>query len=509
MSSWEGIAYGFSVALTLNNLVACFLGVVVGTLVGVLPGLGPVGAMALLLPLTFGRDPTTALIMLAGIYYGTMYGGSTTSILLNVPGEATSVVTCIDGYQMARKGRAGAALAVAAVGSFLAGTFGNAALMFFAPILADQAIKFGPPEYFAIMFVGLLLLSRIGEESITRSFIMVGAGLALGTVGMDIPSGTTRFTFGNLGLSKGIGLIPVAMGLFGVSEVLTIAEKITIVPSVIKVRLRELFPTGEEWRRAFPAMLRGSGVGFGVGLIPGPATILSTFYSYVLEKRISKHPEEFGKGAIEGVAGPESANNAASVGVMVPLLALGIPFGAAAAMLLGGLMIHDVQPGPLLISRNPEIFWGVIASMYIGNVMLLVLNLPMVGVFTSILRMPQHFLMALILVFCVVGAFSVDNSVLDIWVLIATGIFGYFLRKVGFNMAPLILGLVLGPMMEEKLVSSLMMTRGDILELVCRPLTAGIFIAGIIALTLPALIGHMKKRKILREALRETSGLQR
>ncbi len=496
MSSWEGISYGFSVALTLNNLVGCFLGVVVGTLVGVLPGLGPVGAMALLLPLTFGQNPTTAIIMLAGIYYGTMYGGSTTSILLNVPGEATSVVTCIDGYQMARKGRAGAALTVAAVGSFLAGTFGNVVLMFFAPVLADQAIKFGPPEYFAIMFVGLLLLSRIGEESITRSFIMVGIGLALGTVGMDIASGTTRFTFGYLGLAKGIGMIPVAMGLYGVSEVLTIAEQITVIPSIIKVRLRELFPTGEEWRRAFPAMLRGSGVGFAVGLIPGPATILSTFYSYVLEKRISKYPEEFGKGAVEGVAGPESANNAASVAVMVPLLALGIPFGAAAAVLLGGLMIHDVQPGPLLISRNPEIFWGVIASMYIGNVMLLVLNLPMVGVFSSILRIPQHFLMALILIFCVVGAFSVDNSVLDIWILIATGILGYFLRKVGYNMAPLILGLVLGPMIEEKLVSSLMMTRGDVLELLVRPLTVAIFLLGIIVLVLPGLIGRMKKKKI-------------
>ena len=490
----HGITYGFSVALTFNNLLACFIGVVIGTIVGVLPGIGPTGAMALLLPVTFGQNPATALIMLAGIYYGTMYGGSTTSILLNVPGEATSVVTCIDGYQMARKGRGGAALAVAAVGSFIAGTLGNVALMFFAPFLADQAIKFGPPEYFAVMLVGLVLLSRIGEESVIRSFIMVCLGLALGTVGMEIASGTSRFTFDRIDLSKGIGLIPVAMGLYGISEVLMIAEQITGISSVIKVKLRELFPTRAEWRRATPAMLRGSGVGFGVGLIPGPATILSTFYSYVLEKRLSQHPEEFGKGAIEGVAGPEAANNSASVAVMVPLLALGIPFGAAAAVLLGGLMIHGVQPGPLLITKNPDIFWGVVASMYIGNVMLLVLNLPMVGVFTSILRIPQHFLMALILIFCVIGAYSVDNSVLDVWILIGTGIIGYLLRKVGFNMAPLILGLVLGPMMEEKFVSSLMMTRGNVLELLFRPLTASIFAFGVVMLGLPHLIKMIRRK---------------
>ena len=488
MEIFQGITYGFSVALTFQNLLACFIGVVIGTVVGVLPGIGPTGAMAILLPATFGQNPATALIMLAGIYYGTMYGGSITSILLNVPGEATSVVTCIDGYQMARKGRGGAALAVAAVGSFIAGTLGNVALMFFAPFLADQAIKFGPPEYFAIMLVGLILLSRIGEESAIRSFIMVGLGLTLGTVGMEIATGTSRFTFGRIDLSKGIGLIPVAMGLYGISEVLIIAEQITGISSVIKVKLRELFPTREEWRRATPAMFRGAGVGFGIGLIPGPSTIISTFYSYVLEKRISKHPEEFGKGAIEGVAGPEAANNSASVAVMVPLLALGIPFGAAAAILLGGLMVHGVQPGPLLISNHPEIFWGVVASMYIGNVMLLVLNLPMVGVFTSILRIPQHFLMALILIFCVIGAYSVDNSLLDVWILIGSGIIGYFLRKVRFNMAPLILGLVLGPMMEEKFVSSLMMTRGNILELLLRPLTVAIFAMGIVVLALPSLI---------------------
>jgi putative tricarboxylic transport membrane protein len=493
MEIFQQLSYGFSIALAPQNLLACFIGVVIGTIVGVLPGIGPVGAMAILLPATFGQNPATALIMLAGIYYGTMYGGTITSVLLNVPGEATTVVTCIDGYQMARKGRGGAALAVAAVGSFIAGTLGNVALMFFAPFLADQAIKFGPPEYFAIILVGLILLSRIGGESAIRSFIMVCLGLVLGSVGMELTSGTTRFTFGRIDLAQGVGLIPVAMGVFGVSEVLIIAEKITGISPVIKVKLRELFPTREEWRRSTPAMFRGSAVGFGIGLIPGPATILATFYSYILEKRVSKHPEEFGKGAIEGVAGPESANNAASVAVMVPLMALGIPFGAAAAMLLGGLMIHGVQPGPLLITKNPDIFWGVIASMYIGNVMLLVLNLPLVGVFTSILRIPQHFLMALILIFCVIGAYSVNNSLLDVWVLIGMGIIGYFLRKVGFNMAPLILGLVLGPMMEEKLVASLMMTRGSIMDILTRPLTATIFAVGITVLVLPDLLKAIKR----------------
>ena len=493
MGIFDGIYYGFSVAMIPGNLLACLIGVIIGTVIGVLPGIGPVGAMALLLPATFGQNPVTAMIMLAGIYYGTMYGGSITSILLNVPGEAASVVTCIDGYQMALKGRAGAALTIAAVGSFIAGTIGNGCLILFAPFLSDQAVKFGPPEYFAIILAGLILVSRIGEESMSRSLIMVGLGLAIGTVGMETTSGSTRFTFGRIELAQGVGLIPVAMGLYGISEVLSIAEKISEIPSVIKVKLRELFPTREEWHRSTPAMFRGSVLGFFMGLIPGPSTILSTFYSYVLEKRISKRPEEFGKGAIEAVAGPEAANNGASVGVMVPLLALGLPFGSAAAMLLGGLMIHGVQPGPLLIIKHPDIFWGVVASMYIGNVMLLVLNLPLIGVFTSILRIPRHFLMVLVLVFCVVGTFSVNNSLLDVWVLIGMGILGYFLKKLGFNMTPLIIGLVLGPMMEEKLVASLMMTRANILDIISRPLTATILGGCIAVLLLPYLIKVTKK----------------
>ncbi len=493
MGAMQGLLYGFSMALTPGNLFACFLGVLIGTIVGVLPGIGPVGAMAILLPVTFKQNPVTAMIMLAGIYYGSQYGGSTTSILIHVPGEPTSVVTIIDGYQMTRKGRGGAALAVAAAGSFIAGTMGVIALMFFAPFLADQAIKFGPPEYFAIILVSLILVSRVGEESMIRSLLMLGFGIAIGTVGMDMSTGFPRFTFGRIELMQGIDMIAVAMGLFGVSDVLLMAENISTIPPVPKVKFRELFPTKREWRRANLPMFRGSAIGFLAGLIPGPATTISTFYSYTLEKRISKQPDEFGKGAIEGVAGPEAANNGACAGAMVPLLALGLPFGPAVALLLGGLMIHGVQPGPLLIAEHPDIFWGVVSSMYVGNVMLLVLNLPLVGVFVKILQIKNYLLMPLILLICVIGAFSVNNSLLDVWVLIGMGIFGYFLTKAGFNMTPLILGLILGPLMEEKLSMSLRMTRGNIFEILTRPLTAAIFVVCIIVLIAPYLTRVIKR----------------
>jgi putative tricarboxylic transport membrane protein len=499
MISIQGILYGFSLALIPENLIACFIGVLIGTVVGVLPGIGPLGGMALLLPSTFALNPTTGLIMLAGIYYGTMYGGSTTSILINVPGEAASVVTCIEGYQMTRKGRGGAALAVAAGGSFIAGTLGVLGLMLFAPFLANQAIKFGPPEYLVLIIGGLILVSRIGEESIVRSLIMLCFGLALGTVGMDSASGNVRFTFGRHELAMGIGLAPVAMGVYGISELLIVAEKITEIPKTIKVKLRELFPTMDEWRHAIPAMFRGSVLGFLIGLVPGPATIISSFYSYVLEKGISKRPKEFGKGVIEGVAGPEAANNGACGGAMVPLLALGLPFGPATAMLLGGLMIHGVLPGPLLISEHPDIFWGVVASMYIGNFFLLVFNLPMVGIFANILRVPQNVLLPLILMTCVVGAFSMNNSLLDVWILLFMGIVGYFLRKLHFNMAPLILGLILGPMLEEKFIISLQITRGRVLDIVTRPLVIAIITLCIIVLIFPYLnrvIKRSSKQKV-------------
>ncbi len=464
-------------------------------MVGVLPGIGPIGAMALLIPSTYTLGPTAALIMLSGIFYGAQYGGSTTSILVNVPGEAASVVTCIDGYQMARKGRGGAALAISAMGSFVAGTMGVLALMLFAPPLAEAALEFGPPEYAALALVGLIFLSQIGAHSPLKSFLMVGFGLLLGTVGMDMVSGLTRFTFGRVELGQGVELVPVAMGLYGVSEVLLITEQITGAPEMIKVKFRELFPNLREWKRAFWPMLRGGGIGFFIGLIPGPAAILSTFTSYALERKLSRHPEEFGKGAIEGVAGPESANNSATAGLMVPLLALGIPFSPATAMLLGALMIQGVQPGPLLMSQRPEIFWGVVASMYLGNVMLLVLNLPLVGIFANILRLPQHFLMGLILLLCLVGTYSVNNSIVDIYILIGMGGIGYILRKLKFDMAPLILALVIGPILEKNLRTSLFMSRGDAWAILGRPIAGTLILIALAGILLPLLFRWKKSTR--------------
>ena len=496
MDAFHGITYGFGVALAPANLLACLFGVVIGTIVGVLPGLGPMGAMALLIPATFSLGPTPALIMLSGIFYGAMYGGSTTSILLNVPGEAASVVTAIDGYKMARKGRGGAALSVSAVGSFVAGTIGVLALMFFAPPLANMALLFGPPEYFSLTLLGLVFLSQLGGGSPAKSYLMVAFGLLLGTVGMDGISGLPRFTFGSVELGQGVELVPVAMGLYGVGEVLLIAERISGTPSLIRVRFRELFPSLAEWRRAFPPMFRGGAMGFILGLIPGPAAILSTFASYGLERRLSKTPEEFGHGAIEGVAGPEAANNAATAGSMVPLLALGIPFAPPTAMLLGALTIHGVQPGPLLMAQQPEIFWGVVASMYIGNAVLLMLNLPLVGIFAKILQIPQHLLMGLILLLCFVGTFSVNNSILDIFILIGMGGVGYILRKLDFDMAPLVLALVLGPTLEKTFRQSLFMARGDMWVLIGRPATATMLAVGAAFIVLPLVYRHILKPRI-------------
>ena len=488
MGPLEGLAYGFTVALTPGNLLACFVGVLVGTIVGVLPGIGPVGAMALLLPSTFALHPATALIMLAGIYYGAMYGGSTTSILVNVPGEAGSVVTLLDGYQMTRNGRAGAALAVAAVGSFIAGTLGVVGIMLAAGWLADVAVQFGPPEYFAITLGGLLLLSRLSGGSLLQSFVMVAIGLAIGTVGMDPISALRRFTFGSVQLAQGVELVPVIMGLYGVAEVLLLAEEGITKAQIAKVRMAELFPTREEWRRSWAPIGRGSVIGFVTGLIPGPAAVLSTFIAYNVERKISRTPERFGTGAIEGVAAPEAANNAATAGAMVPLLSLGIPFSPATAILLGALVIHGLQPGPLMISQRPEVFWGFVASMYIGNFLLLILNLPLVGLFVSVLRLPQHVLATLVLLLCLVGAYSLSNSFLDLWILVIFGVFGYTLRKLRVDPSPLVVALVLGPMMEKTLRQSLFLTRGSIVDLIARPLTLSILLIPVVALLGPLLL---------------------
>jgi putative tricarboxylic transport membrane protein len=483
----DGLAYGLTIALTPTNLLACFVGVLVGTIVGVLPGIGPVGAMALLLPSTFALHPATALIMLAGIYYGAMYGGSTTSILVNVPGEAGSVVTLLDGYQMTRQGRAGAALCIAAVGSFVAGTLGVVGIMLASNWLADLALRFGPPEYFAITLGGLLLLSRLSGGSVVHAFVMVAIGLALGTVGMDTVSALRRFTFGSVALSQGVDLVPVIMGLYGVAEVLLLAEQGATKAQIAGVRLAELLPTREEWRRSWAPIGRGSVVGFVTGLIPGPAAVLSTFISYNLEKKVSRTPEKFGHGAIEGVAAPESANNAATAGAMVPLLSLGIPFSPATAILLGALVIHGLQPGPLMIAQRPEVFWGFVASMYIGNLLLLILNLPLVGLFVSVLRLPQHVLATQVLLLCLVGAFSLSNSYLDLWILLVFGIFGYALRKLGVDASPLVVALVLGPMMEKTLRQSLFITQGSVLAVLSRPLTLAILAVPALAFALPLL----------------------
>jgi putative tricarboxylic transport membrane protein len=490
----EGLLYGFTVALTVPNIAACFVGVLVGTIVGVLPGIGPVGAMALLLPSTFALHPATALIMLAGIYYGAMYGGSTTSILVNVPGEAGSVVTLIEGYQLTRKGRAGAALAIAAVGSFVAGSIGVIGIVLASSWLADLAVRFGPPEYFAIALAGLALLSRLSGGSVLHAFLMVAVGLALGTVGMDPISALRRFTFGSVQLSQGLDLVPVIMGLYGVAEILLIIEGglgKTLIPSV---KLRDMFPTREEWRRSWAPVARGSVTGFVTGLIPGPAAVLSTFIAYALEKKVSRTPEKFGTGMIEGVAGPEAANNAATAGAMVPLLSLGIPFSPATAILLGALVLHGLQPGPLMISQRPEVFWGFVASMYVGNLMLLILNLPLVGVFVSVLRLPQHLLATLVLLLCLLGAYSLNNSFLDLWILLIFGVFGYGLRKVNVDPSPLVVALVLGPMMEKTLRQSLFLGRGSVVELISRPLTASLLLLGALAILAPLLVRLWRRR---------------
>lgn len=496
MGAIEGLGYGFAIALQPANLFACFAGVLIGTIVGILPGIGPVGAMALLLPSTFAMPPATALIMLAGIYYGSMYGGSTTAILVNVPGEAGSVVTAIDGYQMAKKGRAGAALSVSAVGSFIAGSIGVIGIVLFAAWLTNLALRFGPPEYFAMTVSGLLLLSRLTGGSAIRALVMVAIGLAIGTVGMEPISGFRRFTFGSIQLSQGFELVPVIMGVYGVAEVLLIAESGIKKANIDKVRLRELFPTRQEWRQSAAPIGRGSVVGFLTGLIPGPATVLSTFIAYIIEKKVSKTPERFGKGAIEGVAGPEAANNGATAGAMVPLLSLGIPFSPATAILLGAFVIHGLQPGPLLMTQRPDVFWGLVASMYVGNAMLLVLNLPLVGIFVSVLRLPQHVLATLVLLLCLVGAYSLNNSMLDLWVLTVTGILGYALRKMAIDPAPLIVALVLGPIMEKSLRQMLFMARGDWTDIFSRPLAVAVLLVGIIGFAAPPLIARIRRRPL-------------
>ncbi len=461
---------GFANSLTMVNLLACFIGALVGTIVGVLPGLGPTATMALMLPFTLKYSPETGLIMMAGVWFGSQYGGSTTSILVNIPGEAASVVTCIDGYQMTKKGRAGAALALVAVGSFIAGTIGIIGLQFFAPILGNAALSFGPPEYLAFMVFALILLSNLSSDAPLKGFLMVGLGLFISSIGINPLDSYPRFTFGSNKLMLGIEFLPLAMGFFGIAEILSIAVETYALPMVKKLRLKELYPNKEEIKRSISPTFRGSILGFFCGLLPGPCTVISTFISYSLEKRLSKTPQQFGKGAVEGVVGPESANNSAVMGSMIPLLTLGIPFAAPSAVMLAGLRMHNVEPGPLLFQTNPDIFWTFIAAMYLGNLMLLILNLPLVGFFGRIATLRPQMLMPFISVICLVGVYSVRNSIFDVWVMIIAGLIGFFFRKWNFPIAPFIIGVVLGPMTENSIRQTLMMFRGDMTRILDRPI---------------------------------------
>lgn len=490
------LATGFSAALALDNLLFCVIGVVIGTLIGVLPGIGPLGGMALFLPLTYHISPMQAIIMLAGIFYGTQYGGSTTSILMNIPGEVGSVVTCIDGHKMALKGRAGAALGISAFGSFVGGTLSVVALMLIAPPLAKAALAFGPPEYFTLLLLGVFLASSLGAGSQLKSLMMAFLGLFLGTIGIDLMTGDNRFVFGSLTLMDGIGIAPVAMGLFGVAEILTNISRITS-PETTKIPrtpLKDLLPTAREWRLSVKPIARGAILGFLLGVLPGGGAILSSFASYALEKKLSKHPEEFGQGAIEGVAGPETANNAATGGALIPLLTLGVPATGAMAVLMAAFLIHGLQPGPLLMTNNPYLFWGIIASMYIGNVILLGLNLPLIGIWVQVLKIPAAVLFPLILLLAIIGSYSVSTNIFEVVIMGIFGILGYLLRKFDFNPTPVVFGLVLSPLLENAFRQSLAMNEG-VLIFVTRPISLAFLVFLLIAIVAP-LVSPSKWRQL-------------
>ena len=504
MSILDSLALGFSVALTPTNLLFCFIGSVLGSVVGVLPGLGCAATIALLLPLTFYFNETSAIIMLAGIYYGAMYGGSTTSILFRIPGESTSVVTCLDGYEMARKGRAGAALGISAFGSFFAGTLGVVGLTLFAPPLVEWALEFGPPEYFSLMVLGLTLVTFLGKGSALKTIMMAILGMLLGTVGLDPVNSVSRFTFGSKFLMSGFELVILAMGMFGISEVFKMIEKPVRQEQVVKAPegILALFPNRQEWKASISPILRGTILGFLVGVLPGGGAIISTFASYGIEKRISKHPERFGYGAIEGVAGPESANNAASTGAFIPLLTLGIPSNGAVALLLGAIMIHGITPGPLLFKTRPDMFWGLITSMYIGNVMLLILNLPLVGLFAKIAFVPSSIMNPIIAFVCILGAYGVNNNPFDILFMVIFGICGFLAEKLDFEPAPLLLAFILGPMIEVSLRQSLILSRGSFDIFFSRPISGVTLSIAIIlyasSLGTGILKGRLMKRKTMK-----------
>ncbi len=475
---------GFSIAFTPTNLLFAFVGVLLGTIIGALPGIGPSAGVAVLLPVTFGMPPVTAMIMLAGIYYGAMYGGTITSVLINTPGESASVMTTLDGYQMALRGRAGAALGMAAIGSFIAGTISVVLLMIAAPPLADFAVTFGPPEYFALMVLGLTTLASLTGDSMLKGLLMAVVGLILGTIGIDLMLGAPRFTFDNVHLLDGLDFLPVAVGLFAIGELLyNLYRPVRAEP--IKAKLSGLLPTRQDWRDARGGVARGTAIGFFVGMLPGAGATIASFLAYATEKRVSKRPEKFGTGTIEGVAAPESANNAASTGALIPLMALGIPGSGTTAVMLGALTLYGMQPGPLLMSTHPDVFWGLVASMYIGNVMLLILNLPLAPVFASILRVPYSILIPIIIGVALIGVYSFENSLFNVGVAVVFGGIGFVMRLYGYPPAPLVLALVLGPMLERALRQSLQMSLGSPEIFVTRPVSAVILAIAAAAVILP------------------------
>ena len=492
MEFFSNLHLAFSVILQPDNLLFCFLGCLIGTLIGVLPGLGPVATISLLLPSTFHISPVSAIIMLGGIYYGAMYGGSITSILVNIPGEAASVVTCLDGYKMARQGRAGPALGIAAFGSFIAGTVATVLIMLIAPPLARVALQFGPPEYFALMVLGLTVLTYLASGSMVKALMMACVGVFLGTVGTDNISGIERFTYRSYTLMDGIGLIPVIMGLFGISEVLLNIDEASR-QEIYPARLSNLLPNRQDWRESFFPILRGTIIGFFLGILPGGGAVIASFAAYAVEKRVSKHPEKFGSGAIEGVAGPESANNAASQGAFIPLLTLGIPANVVMAILLGALLIHNIKVGPLLIKDNPQLFWGVLGSMYVGNAMLLVLNVPLIGIWVRILKIPYPVLFPLVLLFCLIGVYSVNNNLYEVVIMILFGAVGYLMKKFAYEGAPLILAFVLSPLLENALRQSLIMSGGDFSIFFTRPISLLLIAAALFLLGMPLVPGLRKR----------------
>jgi putative tricarboxylic transport membrane protein len=494
MEAIQFLSQGFGLALSPVNVLFGLVGAVLGTMVGVLPGLGPAATISLLLPLTYSiGSPLTAIIMLAGIYYGAMYGGSTTSILLNIPGEAASVVTCIDGYQMAKEGRAGAALGIAAIGSFIAGTAGVVGLTFLAYPLSNFALKFGPPEYFALTLLGLLLATFLSSGSAIKGLLMVVTGLWLGCIGIDPVSGKFRFAYGILQLQDGLDFVTLAMGLFGIAEIFVNLET-KLTAELVKTRVGRIWPTIADWAESRWSVLRGSVIGFFVGLLPGGGALVGSLLSYAVEKKIAKDPERFGRGAIEGVAGPESANNGAASASFIPLLTLGIPGNPSIAMIFAALLIQGVQPGPFLIVEHPDIFWGVIASMYIGNIILLALNLPLVGLWAQLLKVPYSILAPIVVLVCAIGVFSVKNDPVEILIMLIFGMMGYILRKLQFDTGPLLLAFILGPLVERSLRQSLILSGGRFAIFAQRPISATL-LAGVLGVVLLQTVLTTRRRK--------------